>query len=93
MAQLKRSTLGVVAEMVLFLRDCRHGFEVFGMDKVGRKVILVCRKELENCLVDAADVAQALANFRKKTVKLDIQSERVEEYHPEKTELEQSPNL
>jgi len=83
MAKLKRSTLGIIAEMVLDLKACPNGFEVFGMDKVGRKVILVRRKELEPCIADAARVAQALANFRKKTVQLDVQSERVEEFHPE----------
>lgn len=86
MATIKRSTLGNIAEMVLYLNACANGFEVFGMDKVGRKVVLVRRKEVEACLADAASMAQGLANFRKKTVQLDIQSERVEEFHPENSE-------
>ncbi len=90
MAKLKRSTLGIIAEMVLYLKTCTNGFEVFGMDKVGRKVVLVRRKELEACVADAASVAQVLANFRKKTVQLDIQSERVAEFYPENKEPEMS---
>jgi hypothetical protein len=83
MTRLKRSTLGLIAEMVLNLEASPKGFEVFGIDSVGRKVVLVRRKELAPCLEDAAGTAQALANFRKKTVQLNIQSERVEEFHPE----------
>jgi hypothetical protein len=86
MAKIKRSTLGTIAEMFLYLNACAKGFEMFGMDKVGRKVVLVRRKELEDCLADATSVAQDLANFRKKTVRLDIQSERVEEFYPENIE-------
>jgi len=82
LAKLKRGTLGTIAEMVLYLNASAKGFEVFGTDKVGRKVVLVRRKELEACVADAARVAQELADFRKKTVQLDIQSERVEEFHP-----------
>ena len=62
----ERSTLGVIADMVLYLKVCKNGFEVFGTDKVGRKVVLVRRKELVSCVEDAAEVAQDLANFRKK---------------------------
>lgn len=86
MANLKRGTLGLIAEMVLHLDSNPKGFEVFGYDKIGRKVVLTRRKELEACLVDAATTAQALANFRQKTVQLHIQSERVEEFSPEKAE-------
>ncbi|HBG05474.1 MAG: hypothetical protein A2075_20970 [Geobacteraceae bacterium GWC2_58_44] len=82
MANFKRSTLGLIHEMVLCLTTSTKGFEVFGMDRVGRKVVLVRRKKLEACMADAALMAQALANFRKKTVRLDIQSERVDEFHP-----------
>lgn len=82
MAKIRRGTLGLIAEMVLYLNASAKGFEVFGTDKEGRKVVLVRRKELEACMVDAASVAQELADFRKKTVQLDIQSERVEEFHP-----------
>ena len=82
MAKLKRGTLGTIAEMVLYLNAGAKGFEVFGTDKVGRKVVLIRRKELEACAADAARVAQELADFRNKTVQLDIQSERVEEFHP-----------
>lgn len=83
MTRLKRSTLGLIAEMVLHLEASAKGFQVFGIDSVGRKVVLVRRKELTPCVADAASTAQALANFRKKTVQLDIQSERVEEFFPE----------
>lgn len=83
MAKIKRSTLGVIAEMVLYLKAGARGFEVYGVDKVGRKVVLIRRKELEPCVADAASAAQALANFRKKTAQLDIQSGRVEEFNPE----------
>ncbi|HEY6873646.1 MAG TPA: hypothetical protein VI298_13070 [Geobacteraceae bacterium] len=85
MAKFKRSTLGLIAEMVLHLKACANGFEVFGMDRVGRKVVLVRRKDPEACLVDAASAAQALADFRNKTVQLDIQSERIEEFYPERS--------
>ena len=83
MAKLKRSTLGLIAEMVLYLKAAPRGFEVFGMDNAGRRVVLNRRKKFEDCVADAASSAQALANFRKKTVQLDIQSERVEEFNPE----------
>ena len=82
MGKLKRGTLGTIAEMVLYLNASAKGFEVFGTDKVGRKVVLIRRKELEACVADAVRVAQELADFRNKTVQLDIQSERVEEFHP-----------
>ena len=83
MAKFRRSTLGHIVEMVLYLKTYANGYEVFGMDKEGRKVVLVRRKELEACVADAANGAQVLANFRKKTVQLDILSERVEEFYPE----------
>lgn len=83
MANIKRSTLGTIAEMVLHLEACAKGFEVFGLDKLGRKVVLVRRTELEACVADATGASQVLANFRKKTVQLKIQSERVEEFPPE----------
>jgi len=79
----KRSTLGIIVEMVLYLKPYANGYEVFGMDKEGRKVIIVRRKDLELCMADAANGAQFLANFKKKTVQLNILSERVEEFYPE----------
>jgi len=86
MAKIKRGILGSIAEMVLYLEPSAKSFEVYGIDKIGRKVVLVRRIELEPCLVDAADAAQLLANFRKKTVQLHIESERVEEFQPKNEE-------
>ena len=89
MAKVRRGILGSIAEMVLYLEASPKGFAVYGFDKLGRKVVLVRRKELEPCLPDAADVAQLLSNFRKKTVQLHIGSDRVEEFQPGNEELEE----
>ena len=83
MAKVKRSVLGCIAEMVLFVKASPKGFEIFGLDKLGRKVVFSRRTELDKCVADAADTAQQLANFRKKVVRLEVESEEPRDFLPE----------
>lgn len=83
MANVKRSVLGSIVEMVLYLQPSAKGFEVFGVDRVGRKVILARHTDREACIADAASAAQVLANFRKKPVRLEVETEGTQEFCPE----------
>ncbi|QWV92385.1 hypothetical protein KP004_14370 [Geomonas oryzisoli] len=82
MANIKRSILGNVAEMVIDIDAYPKGFEVFGHDKLGRKVVFARRSTLEPIILDGARVAQSLADFAKKPVTLRVQSEKREEFFP-----------
>lgn len=82
MAKVKRSILGTLVGTTIHIEPYQKGFEVFGYDKLGRKVVLVRRTELEPLLQDGADVAQCLADFAKKPVTLQVQSERTQEFLP-----------
>lgn len=82
MAKVKRSILGTLVEMVVHVEPYQKGFQVFGYDKLGRKVVLARRTELEPLIQDGAEVAQCLADFAKKPVTLQVQSDRSEEFLP-----------
>ena len=82
MANIKRSVLGSLLGGVLHIEPYPKGFEVFGHDKMGRKVVLARRTELEPSILDGAQAAQCLADFAGKSVTLQIQSERTEEFLP-----------
>lgn len=82
MANIKRSILGNVAEMVIHIETYPKGFEAFGFDKLGRKVIFARRTALEPIILDGARVAQGLADFARKPVALRVQSEKREDFLP-----------
>lgn len=82
MAKIKRGVLGTLVEMIIHIGPYPKGFEVFGHDKLGRKVVLARRTELEPILLEGAQAAQCLADFARKPVTLQVQSERTEEFFP-----------
>ncbi|WP_224963119.1 hypothetical protein [Geomonas subterranea] len=84
MANVKRSILGTVAEMVIHIEPYPKGFEVYGHDKMGRKVVFARRAAFEPIVEDGARVAQCLADFAKKPVTLRVQSDATQEFFPEK---------
>jgi len=81
-AKVKRSVLGIIAEMIIHIESSPKGFEVYSYDKLGRKVVLARRTELEPIIPDGARAAQCLADFSGKPVTLQVQSERTEEFFP-----------
>lgn len=93
MANVKRSTLGCLLEMVLHIEPYAKGFEVFGHDKIGRKVVLARRTALEPILLEGAQAAQCLADFSGKPVTLQVQSESTEEFLPKKHSEEGLPDV
>lgn len=82
MAKVKRSILGSIAEMVIHIEPYAKGFEAYGYDKLGRKVWLARRTELEPLILDGAQAAQCLADFAGKPVTLQVQQEKKEEFFP-----------
>ncbi|MBU5614493.1 hypothetical protein [Geomonas azotofigens] len=82
MANVKRSILGNIADMVIDIDPYPKGFEVYGHDKLGRKVVFARRTLLDPIIEDGARVAQSLADFAKKTVTLRVHSEKREEFFP-----------
>lgn len=82
MAKVKRSILGTLVGLTIHIEPYPKGFEVFGYDKLGRKVVIARRAELEPLIQDGAEVAQCLADFAGKPVTLQVQSEKKEEFLP-----------
>ncbi|GFO66114.1 hypothetical protein M1B72_05525 [Geomonas paludis] len=82
MAKAKRSVLGSIADRVIHIESSPKGFEAFGHDKLGRKVVLARRTALDAMVLDGAEVAQCLADFTRKPVTLRLQSENREEFFP-----------
>lgn len=85
MANMKRSVLGTIVEMIIQIEPTKKGFEAFGHDKLGRKVVLARRTELEPMIADASQAAQCLADFAGKPVTLQVLSERTEMFPPKKS--------
>lgn len=82
MAKVKRSILGTLVEMTIHIDPYPKGFEAYSYDRLGRKVVLARRTELEPLIQDGAEAAQCLADFAKKPVTLQVQEEKMEEFVP-----------
>lgn len=82
MAKIKRSILGTIVEMVIYIDPYPKGFQAYGYDRMGRKVVLARRVELEPLIADGAEAAQCLADFARKPVTLQVQQEKTEEFLP-----------
>jgi hypothetical protein len=81
-AKVKRSILGSIAEMIIHIGPYPKGFEAYGYDKLGRKIVLARRTELEPVILNGAEVAQCLADFAKEAVTLKAPEGKTEEFLP-----------
>lgn len=76
----KRSTLGII-HGGLYIRTYSGGYEIYGIDKEERKVVISKRKDLNDAIADGTRAAQIIADIKKRPIPLDILSERIEEIH------------
>jgi hypothetical protein len=84
MPNFKRSSLGLIIEDLLYLTASERGYEAFGKTKEGTKMVISFRrKDLDGVIADAAKAAKIIANMRKREVRLDFLSERIELFYPE----------
>ncbi len=84
MSNFKRSSLGVITEDIVYLTASEKGYEAFGKTTEGSKMVISFRrKDLDGVIADAAKAAQLIANMRKREVRLDFLSERIELFYPD----------